>query len=1076
IDPTSWWNSSYLYRKQITITTGSDSPATGYTNYTVQIQTDTTGDLFQDDGDDIRVIYYNGTGNEEIDIHLIGPDSANTLLRFALQADITAGGSDNDYYLYYANPSAANPPRNLSQVYLWYDNASSDQEAAYTQGRFDSSCLGVGYGNGVSHNSAGYYLIDTGDNQCDSIRPTGITELDVYVEYEQYQTDSYPNNMESGPVARATVTGSGATEDSSAYYGYMIADSTFDGAAYPEHDDIIGGERSTVIVTNGALGQFPATSWTRLGLATWNVNPTNLSAWYDAAPLENTTGGWGTPRFSGTHDAGSDYETAGQAGLWLQQDESRVRNILIRKYTYPEPTGSLGSQEDASKGDIPSTANPGYSIVFMDFESQTDFPEEGQCGTAAANQCAATEPWDGFDWCQAPNGGYGMCASTEANAIGTRGFECRACDRNDADNNGGLYINLSADACGGEPCQTIHLSYYQVVESMDGGSEGSAVFVSDDDGILRAVSTCIDGDPDCDCNAITGCTRATMGSYAEFISADLCLVEGINCSQNLSIYFTANDPSLNHGDGDYFAWDEINITGYSNYAYIPGSTETPFYTTTPNPLLSNTASCLADMQSGDSCQTTWIVNATGELDTTWTFFVTYESINYSANVSENISAEVDLTIKDSLIPRIESIECNDGSLWVACDSLLYQDDFAAVRTNCTSQSGGSITNVTFTFRNINDNKIYFSATETSLTGGYFLHDPADFTLSDSGDFSLSITCRENPETTEDINWTIPFGNLTATVLAPTFDQDIPYAGTFVFTSRVTCTGGECGDINFTLDPTNWWNLTLRKRTPLNITPGPNTPYGGYENYTVQAILDTSTSDFQADASDLFVVRYNGSEHTVLDRHVINPGTTQTLVRFKLEDNITSYDDTYHIYHDAGTSLSPPANLSKVYLWHDNASTDREAEYTQGRVDATCLGAGFQDSIAHNTGGYYDFNTDDNFCDSLRPTGINERDVYIEYEEYQTDAYPTEMTSGTLARWQGTGTGGTEDSSHWYYYSFASSTFEAAGPYAWHDDLQHDECRNHHSPQWRARTSCPPTTGHAWRMRLGCQSHQPHGIL
>ncbi|NJL44114.1 MAG: hypothetical protein HC945_02235 [Nitrosarchaeum sp.] len=564
------------------------------------------------------------------------------------------------------------------------------------------------------------------------------------------------------------------------------------------------------------------------------VNPTNLMAYYDSTPTDAESGGYTGGRFNGTHAAGSDNEGAGQVGVWLQQDRGRVRDILIRKYTYPEPVVTAGTSEDAKgvipvgsgtpfyttnsnprtaqgesclaglqggescdlswtvyvNGDlnttwtffteaqatnysayislatsdtrdltivsyplplisniqcnvtgsgwqactsvayddtitalraqctsqsgeliqnmafridnlqdnatlilanttdnttgywtapitpttiqdsgnftlystctenvsvtdetdwfipwgilIPSITSPAgnadviqnrffnftsqvtcsggecgsitaildplpnpWTIVNMTFENQTDFPEEGQCGTAAANQCAATEPWDGFDWCQAANGGYGMCASTEANAIGTRGFECRACDRNDADNNGGLYINLSADACGGEPCQTINLSFYQIVESVDNPYEGSAVLIRNTNGTYQRITECLDGDPTCDCNAITGCTRATMGSYAKFYSTNLCSVSGIDCEQNISIWFTAYNSSTNHGTGDYFAWDEISIVGKRSKGVIPMNAGDPFYTITQNPRYAANLSCLTDMKDGDTCSQTW---------------------------------------------------------------------------------------------------------------------------------------------------------------------------------------------------------------------------------------------------------------------------------------------------------------------------------------------------------------------------------------------------------------------------------------------------------------------------------------
>ena len=70
----------------------------------------------QPDGDDVRVLYRN-SGDctwSEVD-RALDQDSAwnssSTKAWFKLQAGISASSSDGDYYLYYGNATAANPPR-----------------------------------------------------------------------------------------------------------------------------------------------------------------------------------------------------------------------------------------------------------------------------------------------------------------------------------------------------------------------------------------------------------------------------------------------------------------------------------------------------------------------------------------------------------------------------------------------------------------------------------------------------------------------------------------------------------------------------------------------------------------------------------------------------------------------------------------------------------------------------------------------------------------------------------------------------------------------------------------------------
>jgi hypothetical protein len=198
----------------------------------------------------------------------------------------------------------------------------------------------------VSWNASGYYDYNTDDNFVDSLRPSSLTERDVYIEYEEYQTNAWPYDMTSGPAVRWVGSGPQQNEISSHWYYYEMADSAYRaGSPYSSHDDITADDRRAEIVYNGTMGTFPQTSWTRMALAAWSINPTNLRAWFEEGATESSRGGWDAPRFSGTHPAGSDNESAGQAGVWVQQDTGRLRNILIRRYTEPEPSVTLGGEE-----------------------------------------------------------------------------------------------------------------------------------------------------------------------------------------------------------------------------------------------------------------------------------------------------------------------------------------------------------------------------------------------------------------------------------------------------------------------------------------------------------------------------------------------------------------------------------------------------------------------------------------------------------------------------------------------------------------------------------------------------------
>ncbi|MCH8329124.1 MAG: hypothetical protein IIB81_01885 [Nanoarchaeota archaeon] len=70
---------------------------------------------------------------------------------------------------------------------------------------------------------------------------------------------------------------------------------------------------------------------------------------------------------------------------------------------------------------------------------------------------------------------------------------------------------------------------------------------------------------------------------------------------------------------------------------IPMNSGTPFYTTSNNP-----QTC-QNMQDQDTCEQTWQVNATGEINTTWKFFTIYDSITYGP-IELNKTDKVNITI------------------------------------------------------------------------------------------------------------------------------------------------------------------------------------------------------------------------------------------------------------------------------------------------------------------------------------------------------------------------------------------------------------------------------------------------
>jgi len=132
---TSWWNPAYKYRKPINISNqhNSDLPK----GYSVNISVN-TNDLYshqklRSDGKDLRIVWYNSSSEAWLELDRVNEtnfNTVNTQIWFKTQVSINPNTDDTNYYLYYGNEYADNPPENKSKVYDVYDDfTQSDGDA-----------------------------------------------------------------------------------------------------------------------------------------------------------------------------------------------------------------------------------------------------------------------------------------------------------------------------------------------------------------------------------------------------------------------------------------------------------------------------------------------------------------------------------------------------------------------------------------------------------------------------------------------------------------------------------------------------------------------------------------------------------------------------------------------------------------------------------------------------------------------------------------------------------------------------------------------------------------------------------
>jgi MSHA biogenesis protein MshQ len=405
----SWWDSQFGYRRQMLVETGANAPYNGYKGYTVRLEGLDTAAMVEagelsDNCGDLRLAYWDGSNWTEVERHLIDCNTAASEIRFMLQADIAANGSDDGYYLYHGAPTLSSPPTPLGtdNVYLWYDDGSENRLDSYVRGRGDD-WHGSGWGNSFRWHGDGYYTYDTDNDATDSLRRK-VAERDLYIEAEFYHLDAYQEDMTSGLLARYRSVGSGAEESSSHYYASNRADSPFQNSSGYAHDLSIMKQRRGTVAIDTADGadapEIAGDQWRKQALAIWGTNQTNGKFWDDDVSADLGSMGWPSVSAQKAGTDSDDSEGAGDAGLIVCQDKARVDNILIRRYVEPEPTLSLATEDDTSSLDHLRILHDGEGLTCEPEEVTIQACETSNCDTLYTEEVTVNlspTGWDGGD-------------------------------------------------------------------------------------------------------------------------------------------------------------------------------------------------------------------------------------------------------------------------------------------------------------------------------------------------------------------------------------------------------------------------------------------------------------------------------------------------------------------------------------------------------------------------------------------------------------------------------------------------------------------------------------------------------
>jgi hypothetical protein len=329
VEGLNWWNVSYSYRRQIFIKNNLASSLEA--GYSVSLAIDTASLIsvskMLSNGNDLRIIYWAEDSWNELDRDVINMNSTSTQVWFKTQTTIAANSTDSNYYVYYGNPSASNPPANKNNVFLWYDDFNRANNPDITT----EADYRIKTGAGSWSIDANTLKNVGGDGDPNKLIITALgnvsAAVDMLVKIEV-------TSMAGGDYSRMglSVCMDANPSKGNGYCGLFHQDTN--------SLDLLNDLRSW-----GTSGTY---AWS---LNTWYymrfrvIDPTSklgeIKVWQAGTDEPNT---WTVEGNFGSGTA-RNYGEVGFAGS-RTTDETYFDDILIRYITNPEPSTSLGTEEN----------------------------------------------------------------------------------------------------------------------------------------------------------------------------------------------------------------------------------------------------------------------------------------------------------------------------------------------------------------------------------------------------------------------------------------------------------------------------------------------------------------------------------------------------------------------------------------------------------------------------------------------------------------------------------------------------------------------------------------------------------
>jgi hypothetical protein len=323
-----WWNSSYLYKRQMNISNSNGETARkGYSiNLTLDTQSLVDAGELRVDCNDLRVVWWNSTNFLELDrLNESACNSSATEIWFKLQQNISVSQSDSNYHLYYGNSNPGTPFTNKSNIwYYWEDFEDQSHEFTTGTGTLSLNIVSAAAKNGnYGANGTGAGAYST------ALKPENLTR--------GYIAEVWARPLTSPTSSLGALQLASGTDCSYGTYrcGYTIALDQRNGAGSTAAMQIRQDFDYGILLGSSAEHTVSANNWYYVQTM-WKADG-NLTVTY----LNESRAYWGSI------SAIDNNHTTGYYGL-SAYDYMQWDDFKIRLYNSNEPTVNLADEETVS--------------------------------------------------------------------------------------------------------------------------------------------------------------------------------------------------------------------------------------------------------------------------------------------------------------------------------------------------------------------------------------------------------------------------------------------------------------------------------------------------------------------------------------------------------------------------------------------------------------------------------------------------------------------------------------------------------------------------------------------------------